>query len=134
MMAVTVLSILCVGLSAGALAVGLLALQALRREQARVESLQASVAALSREVELVASISARTGRRVQRVEHDYSEVADRVDVVESRAPAATGAGGLDQAIEWVRRGGDVEKLTEQFNLSAGEAELVVRLHGRKRSA
>jgi len=120
--------------SAFALAAAVLAVQALRRWQARCDSLELTVEALRREVELVASISARTGRRVQRVEHDYSEVADRVDVVESRGPSSAGTGSLDQAIEWARRGADADKLTQQFGLSSGEAELVARMHGRKKSA
>ncbi len=70
---------------------------------------------------------------MQRVEHDYSDVADRVDVVESRAPV-TAAGALDQAIEWAQRGAESGKLAEHFGLSRGEAELVARMHGRKKSA
>ena len=56
---------------------------------------------------------------MQRVEHDYSDVADRVDVVESRAPVTSNSGALDQAIEWARRGADTDKLAEQFGLSSG---------------
>ncbi len=120
--------------AACALAAAVLAVQALRRGQARQQALESSVEALRREVELVASISARTGRRVQRVEHEYSDVAERVDAVESRGPSPGGAGMLDQAIELARRGADADKLAAQFGLSSGEAELVARLHGRKRSA
>ncbi len=120
--------------AACALAASVLAVQALRRGQARTDALLSNVDALRREVELLASISARTGRRVQRVEHEYSDVADRVDAVESRAPKAAGTGSLDQAIEWARHGAEADKLTEQFGLSSGEAELVARMHGRKRTA
>ena len=41
---------------------------------------------------------------------------------------------LEQAIELARRGADADKLAAQFGLSSGEAELVARMHGRKRSA
>jgi len=82
----------CLALAALLLAVG--AKQAAQRWRARCESLEASVASLHREVELVASISVKTGRRVQRVESEFSGVADRVDVVESRAPVS-GADSLD---------------------------------------
>ncbi len=122
------------GFSACAVAVAVLAVQSLRRWQARCDSLESTMEGLRREVELVASISARTGRRVQRVEHEYSDVADRVDVVESRGPATAGSGSLDQAIEWARRGADADKLAQQFGLNHGEAELVARMHGRKQSA
>jgi hypothetical protein len=121
----------CLALAALLLAVG--AKQAAQRWRARCESLEASVASLHREVELVASISVKTGRRVQRVESEFSGVADRVDVVESRAPVS-GADSLDLAIEWARQGADTDKLSEQFGLSSGEAELVARLHGGKKRA
>jgi Protein of unknown function (DUF2802) len=117
-----------------ALAVALAAMQAMRRWRTRCESLESSFAALRKEFEMVASISARTGRRVQRVEHEYSDVVDRVDLVESRGAAVSGSGSLDQAIDWARNGADPDKLTEQFGLSGGEADLVARLHGRKKSA
>jgi hypothetical protein len=133
---IVLLSVAAGCVAVGALATALMAMQAVRTLRARYASLETSFAALRRELEMVASISARTGRRVQRVEHEYSDVADRVEVVESRAPAASGSGALDQAIEWARRGADSDKLTEQFGLSSGEAELVARLHGqgRKKSA
>jgi crotonobetainyl-CoA:carnitine CoA-transferase CaiB-like acyl-CoA transferase len=127
------LGVVAAFLSVAALVSAVGAMQTAQRWRARCESLEASVAALRREVELVASISVKTGRRVQRVESEYSDVADRVDVVESRAPTAA-TGSLDQAIEWARGGADTDKLTEQFGLSGGEAELVARLHGRKKSA
>jgi hypothetical protein len=124
----TAVSIAGAGVAICALLTALLALQAVRRWHARYESLEASIAALRRELELVASISVRTGRRVQRVEHEYSGVADRIDVVESRGTSTPGA--LDHAIDLARRGADSDRLAQQFGLSSGEAELVARLHGR----
>ena len=110
-----------------------MAWQEAQRWRGRVETLEASMAGLRREIELVASISVKTGRRVQRVENHYSDVAERVDVVESRGPATTGS-SLEQAIEWARRGADTDKLSAQFGLSAAEAELVARLHGKQKRA
>lgn len=130
MMSIVFLSVAAVCVAVGALATALAALHGVRTWRTRYESLETSFAGLRRELEMVASISARTGRRVQRVEHEYSDVADRVDMVESRGPAASGAGALDQAIEWARRGADSDKLAEQFGLSSGEADLVARLHGQ----
>jgi hypothetical protein len=101
--------------------------QSLRERYAAVE---ASLAAVSRELELVASISAKAGRRAQRVEQECSGVADRIDQVELRG----GARALDQAIDFARRGADPVKLTQQFGLSRSEADLVTRLHGRKKIA
>jgi Protein of unknown function (DUF2802) len=96
----------------------------------RCVSLEASLAGLQREIERFASISVRTGRQVKRIENDYSDVAERVDLVEARGPAKA----LDQAIDSARRGADVRRLTLEFGLSRGEAELVARLHGQKKSA
>jgi hypothetical protein len=62
------------------------------------------------------------------VEHEFSGVAERVDLVESRT--APGSESLDQAIDLARRGADSDRLEQQFGLSAGEADLVARLHGR----
>jgi hypothetical protein len=108
----------------------LVAMRASRGWQARCLSVESSVAAVRRELELVASISMKTGRRVNRVEQEYSGVADRVDQVELRGAAQS----FDQAIDSARRGADPVKLTQQFGLSRGEADLVTRLHGRKKSA
>jgi hypothetical protein len=99
----------------------------LRRWRARCTSLESDCVALRRDLELVASISARAGHQVKRVEHQYSRVADRVDVVESRGTS----GSFDQAIEWARRGADASQLSQQFGLSRSEADLVSRLHGKK---
>src|SRR5580692_6914849 len=101
-----------------------------RRLKSRCISLEASVAAMRRELEVVGSISLRTGRRVKRIEHDYASVADRVESVELRGATPS----FDQAIDSARRGTDSGRLTQQFGLSRVEADLVARLHGRRRTA
>jgi Protein of unknown function (DUF2802) len=125
---------LAVGLAGAAL--GLLGLlvawftsRAIRGWRARCLSIESSLAALRREMELAASISMKTGRRVQRVEQECSGVAERVEQVELRGAVQS----FDQAIDSARRGADPGKLSQQFGLSRGEAELVSRLHGRKKS-
>jgi Protein of unknown function (DUF2802) len=123
-------SIGAAALGALALASALIAWISMRRWRARHAALESSVDALRRELELLASISVRTGRRVQRVEQEYSGVADRMDLVESRGAS----GSFDHAIDWARRGADPSQLTQQFGLSCSEAELVSRLHGRKERA
>jgi hypothetical protein len=121
-------------LSIGAALLGLgsllLALRTHKRWQSRCQALEASLAGVRREMEHVASISVRTGRRVKRIENEYSGVSDRVDQVELRGPTQS----IDQAIDSARRGSDPVKLTQQFGLSRGEADLVMRLHGRRKSA
>ncbi len=117
-------------IAVAALLTAIAAGSSMRRWRTRCAALESNVAALRRELDLTASIGARTGRRVQRVEHEYSGLADRVELVESRG--ATGS--FDQAIDAARRGVDPGKLIQQFGLSRSEAELVARLHGRKKHA
>jgi len=104
--------------------------RAIRASRARCLAVESSLAAVRRELDLVASISMKTGSRLKRIEQEYSGVADRVDLVELRGTVQS----FDQAIDSARRGADSGKLTQQFGLSRGEADLVTRLHGRRRSA
>jgi len=101
-----------------------------RRLRKRCTTVESSVATMRRELEVIASISLRNGRRVNRIEREYSGVAERIDSVELRGPAQC----FDQAIDFARRGTDPGKLTQQFGLSHAEADLVTRLHGRKKTA
>jgi hypothetical protein len=126
----SLLSVAAAALGVLGFAMALTALRSVRGWRARCVSLESSLAAVRRELELVASISAKSGRRVKRVEQEYSTVSDRVDQVELRGTAQS----FDLAIDSARRGADPGKLTQQFGLSRGEAELVTRLHGRKKSA
>ncbi len=127
-----VFSVVATGTGIAAMVAAAVALRALGSWRGRVESLEAGLAGLRRELEMLASISARTGRHVQRVEQEFSGVAERIDLVESRGAAMPGS--LDEAISWARRGVDADKLAQQFGLTSAEAELVSRLHGVKRSA
>ena len=102
----------------------------LRRWGKRCAAVESSLAAMRRELEVMASISLRTGSRVKRMEREYSGVAERIESVELRGPAQC----FDQAIDFARRGTDSGRLTQQFGLSRAEAELVTRLHGRKKIA
>jgi hypothetical protein len=101
-----------------------------RRLRLRCESVESSLAAMSRELELLASISMKTGRRVKLIGNEHAGIADRVDLIELRGSAQS----FDQAIDSARRGTDPGRLSEQFGLSRGEADLVTRLHGRKKTA
>jgi hypothetical protein len=101
-----------------------------RRLTTRCVEVESSVAAMRRELELLASISLKTGRRVKLIGNEQAGVADRVDLIELRGSAQS----FDQAIDSARRGTDSGRLTQQFGLSRGEADLVARLHGRKKTA
>ncbi len=121
-----------VALSLGTLALlaVLIVSSSVRRWRTRCLTLESSVSAMRRELEMLASISLRTGRRIKRIEHEYSGVADRVERVELRSSVPA----FDQAIDSARRGTDSNRLTQQYGLSRVEAALVARLHGRKKSA
>jgi Protein of unknown function (DUF2802) len=100
-----------------------------RRLKIRCVAVESSLAAMRHELELLGSISLKTGRRVKRFEKEYAGVTDRVALVELRGSAQS----FDQAIDSARRGTDPGRLTQQFGLSRGEADLVTRLHGRKKT-
>jgi hypothetical protein len=108
----------------------LFAIRAIRGWRARCLIVESSLAAVCRELEMVTSLGVKTGLRIKRIEQEYSGVTDRVDLVELRGSVQS----FDQAIDSARRGADSGKLTQQFGLSRGEADLVARLHGRKKTA
>jgi hypothetical protein len=126
------LSLIAMGLAIAGTLAAVLTRQSVQTWRARIEALEAGNDGLRRELQMVAAISARAGRQVQRVEQEYSSVAERVDLVESRGAAMPGS--LDDAISWARRGVGAGELAQQFGLTSAEAELVSRLHGAKKSA
>jgi hypothetical protein len=126
----TIIGIAAAGLGFCALLAVLIMSLSVRRWRARCLAVETSLAAMRREVEVLASISSRTGSRVKRIEQEYSGVVDRVELIELRGTAAS----FDEAIDSARRGTDPGRLTQQFGLSRVEADLVTRLHGRKKTA
>ncbi|HEY2463092.1 MAG TPA: DUF2802 domain-containing protein [Steroidobacteraceae bacterium] len=126
----TILEMAGVSLAVCALSAVVMLAFSVRRWRLRCATVEASLAAMRRELDVMSSISLRTGRRVNRIEREYSGVAERVESVELRGPAQC----FDQAIDFARRGTDSGKLTQQFGLSRAEADLVTRLHGRKKTA
>jgi hypothetical protein len=125
-----ILGIAGLPLALGALLAAFITSRSNRRLTARCVEVESSLTAMRRELELLTSISLKTGRRVKLIGQEHSGVADRVAVVELRGSAQS----FDQAIDSARRGTDSGRLTQQFGLSRGEADLVTRLHGRKKNA
>ncbi len=113
-----------------AIVFSLFAIAAVLRCKSRCLSVESSLAALRRELELASSISMKTGRRVRRVEQEHAGVAERIDSLELRGSVQS----FDQAIDSARRGTESGRLAQQFGLSRSEADLVTRLHGRKKIA
>lgn len=127
---INVFDIAAAALGACALLAVLVLSISVRRWRRRCAAVESTLAAIRRELEVMASISSRTGRRVKRMEHAYSGVADRIESVELRGPPQR----FDQAIDSARRGAEPGRLTQQYGLSRVEADLVTRLHGRKKTA
>jgi hypothetical protein len=128
--AINVFDIAAAALGACALFAVFMLSISVRRWRRRCAAVESTLADIRRELEVMASISLRTGRRVKRIEHEYSGVADRIESVELRDPPQR----FDQAIDSARRGADPGRLAQQFGLSRVEADLVTRLHGRKKTA
>ena len=126
----TLIAFAATALSAAALLAAIWLSLSLRRLKARHLALESSVAAMRRELEVVGSISLRTGRRVKRIESDCAGVADRIELVEMRGTSPS----FDAAIDSARRGMDSGRLTQHFGLSRVEADLVMRLHGCRKTA
>ena len=80
----TILGLAAATLGLLGLMVSLFAVGETRRWRGRCVSLESSLASLRRELELASSITAKTGRRVRRVEQECASVADRVDRFELR--------------------------------------------------
>jgi len=117
-------------IAAPGLAVALVAMRLARRQRLRSVALESSLDALRNEAKLAADLSLRAGRHVERMERDCASLAARVERIERRADARS----FDRAIDSARLGADSGQLSEQFGLSRGEADLVTRLHCRKKIA
>lgn len=125
-------------LAAAATSIAVIALIALagvalrRGTRARAQSLilESTVEKLRRELESATSVAARAARRLKRIEQEHARMVERIDLVESRGEPRF----FEQAIDSARHGADSGKLAENFGLSRGEADLISRLHGRKKSA
>jgi hypothetical protein len=102
------------------------ALRAFKHVRDRCAELESTAAALRRELDLVATVAARTGAHLKRIETGGVDLAERVARIEARGEPRR----IDAAIDSARRGAEPHKLAERFGLSEGEAALVTRLHGR----
>jgi hypothetical protein len=103
--------------------------RSLKRLSGRCADLESNVAALRRELDLVAAVTTRTGVRLKRIESEDVDLAERLARIEARGEPRR----FDAAIDSARRGAEPRKLAEHYGLSEGEAALVTRLHGRGKS-
>jgi hypothetical protein len=98
--------------------------------RARQQELESTVLGLRREIAGVARGLARGVERQQRLERQAALLSERIAGIAARAESPT----LDRAIASARRGAEPGKLAAEFGLSRGEADLVARLHGRRKRA
>lgn len=117
-------------LAGAALAAAAFSLASMFRARARAAGVETSLSALRLECEVAVSQAARAAARVKRLEQDLGAMAGRMSALEARGESRS----FDQAIDSARRGVDSSRLSEQFGLSRGEADLVARLHGRQKIA
>jgi hypothetical protein len=111
--------------------IALCLIMAVRAGDARQElrSLVGRLKALKDELEVAQKRDERAGERLRRLEVAGSAIAERLGQLELRGEGRP----YDQAIGYVRRGADAERLMKHFGLSRGEAELLTRVHGRPRA-
>jgi hypothetical protein len=117
-------------LALAALCVAARAARGLVDLRARNRELESSVLKLRREFAQIARGLARSGAREQRLESHFTHLRERVVGVEARGETPA----FDRAIDSARRGAGADRLADEFGLSRGEADLVARLHGRRKRA
>ena len=120
----------CVFATLVAMATAGMAFVALARRRVRIAALELGVAALRSECDAAGSEATLAACRVKRLEAELTALAERMGTLEVRGQSRA----FDQAIDSARRGADPGRLTEQFGLSRGEADLVARLQGRNKTA
>jgi outer membrane murein-binding lipoprotein Lpp len=102
----------------------------LDRQHARVVALEADLAAMRGEFALARTEAQRAAERVNHLEQELAASWERMDMLEFRRESAV----FDTAIDLARRGAASDRLAAECGITQGEADLVARLHGRKKTA
>jgi hypothetical protein len=101
----------------------------LRRSQRRdKEALGERLKQLAGLVDALAAGTADAEHRYERLDRDQRDLRRRLDDLEEEQRAAR---PYDEAIRMVRQGATGRRLVEELGISAGEADLLIRLHGRR---
>jgi Protein of unknown function (DUF2802) len=108
---------------------GLAQLASSRRLERRLAALEGELQTLRAESAAAASIGARVGERVRRLDQTSTQLNDRLGQLEIRGDGRP----YDHAIALVRHGADADRLVTHFGLSRGEADLVTLVHGGRNS-
>lgn len=110
----------------------LLARASARQRRERM-ALTAEVDNLRRENKSVVELAVRASKRLREAEQELRQMSVRLDGMSHPAPAVEGGHAYDQAIRLVRRGADADRLVNDLGMTRGEADLVVRLHGPRKT-
>lgn len=103
------------------------------RDRRERQELMAQMDNLRNENRSVVELAVRNGRRLKQLENQLRQMSTNVEASNSSAQLAELPHAYDQAIRLARRGADAAKLVSDMGLSLGEAELVVRLHGDRKT-
>lgn len=102
-----------------------LALQHVRRIEARLAGLRDERRRLMEAVEGLSSGAVSQGERIARVEQELRRLKERLSMLGSRE---SGSEAFEQAIRMARKGQPAEEIAEACGLSRVEADLVVLIH------
>lgn len=119
-------------LAAVAAVAGLYRLQrSLGRERARAQDLHQQLELVRQSISGLTAGAVGVDRRMQRLEASGKALAERQETFEIQQADEQPYG---HAIRLVQQGAGVARLVDELELSENEAELIVRLHGRRDSA
>lgn len=116
-------------LAAGGL-LGLALVLQLRELRARDAERRAALERLRGELERQQEETTRLARRHLELQHQLDQLRGRQDRLELSGPETQ---PYAQAVALARRGADARELASTFGLSAGEAELLLRMHAQRQA-
>lgn len=94
----------------------------------RLDHLQKGQQQQARSLQGLASGTGGLNRRLSELEGQLRVARERLDIIEAQQATEQ---PYAHAIRLVRQGVSAQRLVEELELSASEAELIVRLHGRR---
>ncbi len=105
--------------------------RAVRRQQARIDSMEERIDNLVSSLNALCSSAVGVDKRVVRLERRGRDLEYRQESMEVQSQSDAKPYG--EAIQLVHRGARPAQLVEEFGLSLSEAELLVTLHGARKA-
>ncbi|QYZ65055.1 MAG: hypothetical protein OI74_05220 [Gammaproteobacteria bacterium (ex Lamellibrachia satsuma)] len=102
----------------------------INRTQERLAEAMREVEILKQTVGALCSSSVGVDKRVNRIERHGRDLEERQESMEYQR---TGEPPYAEAIRLVQEGAKADRLMDELNISRGEADLIVMLHGMKRN-